>query len=573
MSSDTEVRPSVSPARARFPWWARVGVELIAVVIVIAASLIILARWMGTDWEINLLYSGDSLVLPLVRESVLAGEPFEWVFSSQLFLFPEGLLYWIVSSFTDNPRAALAGLAVLNLVLLYVLLRWCSRLLFRHSRHRLVEVCVALGATATYVVYVLLEPTSDINGTAIASLFLLVSYYPGVVLSGLTAIALTLWVTDSFTDPPVRARRTVVFTVLFVLLGALTGASNPLFWMQVLAPFAVTLFIAVLVRRIPRRWFWTLGIVIAASVIAGYLLRQLMERYGSRGVGSYFNPSMMGESLALLKHVTGDLLTTPHGFLKLLIASVMMLITAVPIARALIGRRRTDPRWHVTSAELILALFSWASVGSLVIGMVITGTMTTRYLEPLFVFPLLSASYEAVRFLRVTLASVTNTRVRRSLVVYGMIVASGLGLLIIIGGLLSIQRASVLAFSEDRSGAACTADLPADAEAGVGTFWLTRNWDLYGTHDDAILQVNSDLTVFPWMINLASYDDQDFTFVVVDPWGFVTDESVAPLGPPKSVQECGGFTIYDYAGTPGEELLNERIDSSLLVEKQLRGFE
>ena len=55
----------------------------------LAAGLIILARWIGTDWEINLLYTGDSLVLPLLRESILAGQPFEWVFSSQLFLFPE----------------------------------------------------------------------------------------------------------------------------------------------------------------------------------------------------------------------------------------------------------------------------------------------------------------------------------------------------------------------------------------------------------------------------------------------------------------------------------------------------
>lgn len=573
MSSDTAVSPTRSPAPARFAWWERAGVELIAVVIVIAASLIILGRWMGTDWEINLLYNGDSLVLPLVRESVLAGEPFEWVFSSQLFLFPESVLYWIVSSFTDNPRAALAGVAVLNLVLLYVLLRWCSRLLFRHSRHRILEVCVALGATATYIVYVLLEPVSDINGTAIASLFLLVSYYPGVVLSGLTAIALTLWVTHSFTDPPVRAARTAVFTVLFVILGALTGASNPLFWMQVIAPFAVTLVIAALLRRITRRWFWTLAVVMVATVAAGYLLRQLMERYGSRGVGSYFNPSMMGESLALLYRVADDLLATPHGFLKLVLASGVLLITAVPIARALFRSRHADLRWQVTSAELILAIFSWVTVSSLLVGMVITGTMTTRYLEPFFVVPLLSASYETVRFLRVTLASIPQTRVRRSLVAFGMIVASGMALLLVVGGMLSVQRASVLAFSEDRGGASCTAELPSDAESGVGTFWLTRNWDLYGTHDEAILQVNSDLTVHPWMINLASYDHQRFTFVVQDPWGFVTEESVAPLGPPKSVQKCDGFTIYDYAGTQGEELLNDLIESSLLAEKRLRGFE
>ena len=86
--------------------------------------------------------------------------------------------------------------------------------------------------------------------------------------------------------------------------------------------------------------------------------------------------------------------------------------------------------------------------------------MTTRYLEPFFVVPLLSASYETVRFLRVTLASIRETRVRRSVVSFGLIVASGLGLLLVVGGVLSVQRASVLAFSEDRGGAGCTAELP-----------------------------------------------------------------------------------------------------------------
>ena len=77
---------------------------------------------------------------------------------------------------------------------------------------------------------------------------------------------------------------------------------------------------------------------------------------------------MMGESLALLNRVADDLLATPHGFLKLLLSSAVLLITAVPIARALFRSRHTDPRWHVTSAELILAIFSWVTVSSLLVG-------------------------------------------------------------------------------------------------------------------------------------------------------------------------------------------------------------
>lgn len=564
--------PGPSPI-ARPAWWKRLGVEALAVLIVLASAMIILGQWIDTAWEINLLYSGDSLVLPLLRESILQGQPFEWVFSSQLFLFPETPLYWIVSTFTSNPRTALVGMAVVNLLLLYVLLRWSSRLLFRHSRHRILEISVALGATAIYVVYVLLEPVSDINGTAVASLFLLVSYYPGVIISGLTSIALVLWATRAFTDPPVRQPRTVVFAVLFVLLGALTGASNPLFWMQVLAPLAATLLIAFAMRRLSRAWFWTLAGTIAVTAAFGYLLRQFLERYTSLGVGSYVDLSLAGESFLLLRHVAEDLVTTPQGFLKLVLASIVLIIAALPIVRVLLRRDAIPGRWHVTSAEFILAVFSWVSVISLMFGMVVTGTLTTRYLVPVLVFPLLSASYEAVKFFRTALLSIRDARVRHSVRTFGLLLASSLAVLILIGGALAAPKAATMAFSEDRGGAGCTAQLPADAEAGVGTFWLTRNWDLYGNHDHPILQVNPDLTVHPWMINLASYEDQDFNFVIIDPWGFVTPESVEPLGEPASITECSGYFIYDYEGTEGDQLLDERVESGLEAAKSLHGFE
>ena len=192
-------------------------------------------------------------------------------------------------------------MAVLNLLLLYVLLRWCSRLLFRHSRHRILEISVALGATAIYVVYVLLEPVADINGTAIASLFLLVSYYPGVIISGLTSVALVLWTTRSLhrssrapaTDPGLRdavrpARRTHRRIEPPVLdAGPRTVRGHPAHRLRM--------------RRLSSAWFWTLAGTIAVTVATGYVFRRFLERYTSLGVDSYIDWTLAGESFLLLR--------------------------------------------------------------------------------------------------------------------------------------------------------------------------------------------------------------------------------------------------------------------------------
>ncbi|MEJ3403538.1 hypothetical protein WDJ51_02215 [Rathayibacter sp. YIM 133350] len=558
--------------RSPRPLWMRFGAEFVAVLIVFSAGVITLSKWYGTAWEINLLYSGDSLVLPLLHGSVIAREPFEWIFSSQLFFFPEAPLYFFVTLFVPSPRAALCGVAILNLILLYVLLRWCSRLLFRHSRHRIIEVSVALGATAMYVVYVLLEPVSDINGTAVASLYLLVAYYSGVIICGLACVGLTLWVTRAFTDPPVRTWRTVFYVILTGLVVALSAGSDPLFNFQVSAPLIATLVIAGAARRLRWRWLLITVGTIGAATLAGAVLHQLWGRFTSLSVSSYVNFDNLAVAFQFLKHVLRDTVSTPYGTLKLILAVGVLLITLLPIVRSFLGSQRFLARWHVTDAEFVLAVFSWVSVVSLLSGAIATGSLTTRYLEPLFVFPLLSASYETVRFFRYLLSSVQRAELRASLSRFGTALVSAIACTILIGAAIAAPNAVDMATSSSRGGAECTAKLPADAKAGVGTFWLTRNWEVYGSHRYPILQVNGDLTVFPAMINMASYLHQEFTFVVVDPWGFVTEDSVKPLGEPNSITECSGYRIYDYAGTPGQTELNAVVHASVDKVRRAHGF-
>src|SRR4051794_4884923 len=71
-------------------------------------------------WADFFLYSGDSLFMVLLRQSLARKEHIEWVVSSQFNLFPEGVLYAISSLVTNSVRASLVLNGVLNVVLFYV---------------------------------------------------------------------------------------------------------------------------------------------------------------------------------------------------------------------------------------------------------------------------------------------------------------------------------------------------------------------------------------------------------------------------------------------------------------------
>jgi len=108
-------------------------VELVPVVAF--AGLIVLNHFATTRWPDAFLYNADSLVLPLIKQSISDGERFRWVFSSQLFIFPEAPLYWLSSLPTDSARVALATNAIVNLTALYALLRVNARLVAHHPHH------------------------------------------------------------------------------------------------------------------------------------------------------------------------------------------------------------------------------------------------------------------------------------------------------------------------------------------------------------------------------------------------------------------------------------------------------
>lgn len=541
------------------------GVEVLAVVVVIFGGFTAVGHIASTAWWFVFLYQGDSIVLPLVEQSIHRGEDFQWVFSSQLFIFPEGLFYAVSSIPSDDPHVVLTINAILNIVVLYALLRLNAHFLARHSRHRFLEICVSLMATGVFGVYVLLEPDAAINTTGIATLFLLTTYYYGAILVGLATTAAIFWVTDTFGAHLWVGRRVAVFSVLVGGMVTLATISNALVIFQVVAPIFLAVLVVYFAGRIPARIFLVLSAVVLGSGVLGFLLRHLFARFLQRDVGDYLALSQVPDTILLFASTFRQLLETGEGTLKLLLSSGLVLVSLVVLVLAIFWQAR--PRWagRITTAEFFIAAFVSISSISLVTGAAITGQLTTRYLLPAFIFPLLMALAIGISIVRRMLLSIERAELRRNLARFSSGVVVLATVLVLGYGGASIPKVVAMDRGEGFTLATCLDDYLGNSAAnGVTSFGLSRPIALYGSQKGALLQVDKKLQIFEWMNNLASYHNKDFSYVILSNDGVVTRKSIAQLGTPKAELTCpAGYTIVDYKGTPGERLLTDLIQTKL----------
>ncbi len=529
------------------------------------AGLATLRHIARTDWIGVFYYNADSLVLPLVERSIHHGEAFQWVFSSQNFFFPEGAFFFLSTLFTDNPRVALSINAVLNLVALYALLRVIAHVLSRHSRHRLLEICIALGAALLFVVFVLLEPIASPNGSGIATPFLFTTYYYGVVLGGLGMLALVLWVTNAFSGHSIERRKKIIFLGAAALLTALVTFSNPLYIFQVIAPLWVTLLILIFMTRVGWRFFLQTIAATGGAVIVAFGIRALMPQLFAAGVSRYVAISNIPMSIENIYLTFKELLSTPQGALKLLIIGLILLVNFALLIFALYGQARPKLRTRISTAEVFIVTFVSVSTVSLAVGQVLTGSLTNRYLEPTFIFPLVTVLAIGVYTLRRMLLEVRRVELRRSLSRFAVGIAGGVSVVIVLAGSLSIPIVADANRSDNYTASSCLEKFVGTSGVnGVGTFWTTRPFELYGNLSGRFLQVKPDMTIFEWMNNRAAYANKDFSYVVYDGSGvFTRDDITRTLGQPKNVVTCDGYEIYNYAGMAGEKTLTDTIDRSL----------
>lgn len=555
------------------------AVEAWPVLIVIGLVALALRQMAASDWKDVLLYNGDSIVLPLLSQSFERGELFHWTFSTQTFLFPEYPLFWLCTLVAGSYRAALLLNAVVNVLLLYTLLRLIVRYIAPARRGR--QVAFTTLAMVVFLACVLSEPAANlippgiVDYGSIATLFLLTTYYYGVILVGLATILILLWFTNGMTYRLWGRRRLALYAGAIIVPGTLTMYSNPLYLLQVVLPLGATLLLLMLAGRMPPRWFIAALTPLVVATSLGGALRILFSQYLSSDFRNYVGPTQAFQAFERLLITLSHWLATPTGIGKMVLLLVPILgLVAYSVALVWrvvrLRRRGLPPLVRIDTIDALLVLFVSTSAVSLVLGHIVTGQLLTRYLVPLFIFPLLGVLLLAkpTSYGRAVpvVAGRGSGSLGRSQSRVRAVAGIAIGTALLAG--LSIAAASrplAAMADEDYAPARCLDDWLDGGDAnGVGPFMVVRPIMLYGEQRGRILQVVDDVVVQPWMNNLALYEDTRFSYVLVAP-----DRDPAKvrevLGEPASVTQCPTFAIYDYAGTPGENTLNEWIGATLAI--------
>jgi hypothetical protein len=527
----------------------------------------------NTQWENFFFNNSDMLTLPLVQQSIALKEPFHLVFSSQIFLFPESILYVFSSLITPDFRWAIIVNAFLNCVLLYALFRWIAGLFVPVVVARL----YSLGATLFFIFLCWLEPETTIN---IATPFLATTVYYGVILCSLASIALTTIFIRRLDNHPWKSlvrRNARVLAGLFVI-ATLVILSNPLYLFQFVAPLAAVCMLAWLINVMSFRNALLILAPQLAGAVVGMAARTLFFRSffsPSGGIGNYLHFKLIGAAARTLKD---NALLLWHGSWqeKLELILIVFGVTAALVVLLAVIHVATKPKPN-RLPKISLDLFLLAGLGALtpllvLIGSVLTGNPVPRYLIPIIIFPLLSLLF-LISFLKFRKRDLRVARL-------GLVAVAGILLLL---GIASNPVHSIKGVTNyDTADQQCLDDFLGKTpyKTGVAQYWRARGLQLNSRAHLKVLQVEGQLTRFTWLYNSSAYKVYTPNFVVVDRvpvpsydanisvddfFAIKGSTVTAVLGEPANIYSCPSFEIYTYPNnTPAPNVLKKRLQNTSL---------
>lgn len=536
-------RHSARNSRKRSDFQRLVSCELAPIAIVLLMVTLEMRHLARTSWMSFFLYGGDALTLPLFRESLAHHQLWMPVVSTQLLVFPEGVLYAICSAVTTSIRASLVANAYANIILLYLAVRSIAPTVIGRTGRRgaaSAAFCVAL------VVLMLLEIEGGKANLQFATLNLLTTYYFGLVLGGIVLLAATV----RQLRPTKRLIGVPGWTAVAVTVSTATYGSDPLFLLWVSVPIAVTSLVLLALRRVPARQVVVVIACQVVSVLAGTALRHPLSRFIGSSADSYVQFGMIGQALASFRSMIHSMWIHPSERVELVLLALILMTAVVQFVHFV--RRPPESPATRASAALVIVTFALVAPMTDVMGILVSGNSTSRYFIPVFVFPLLAVIPLADQVL--IRRPTTRNGAWRGAAVSGAAVAATV---ILIPGVQPLLDPGAF------PGGMCFNQIAAlRGRTGVGDFTTSRALEAYGSNGTHVLQVLPNLLPFGWLVNLGSFEHRELSFVVVDrtvgqPVDLVASDTM-PLGSPTSVTSCPGFDVYAYLrGTHGHAVLNQ----------------
>lgn len=530
-------------------------IEVGGAVVALALALIAVGAVVGGARAELLFYDGDSVLFELVHRSIAEGLPFHWAMSAVLFFFPEIPVYLGLRAIAATGQQAILLNAILNLVVLYALVRIIAALVSSRRIHGLVAGMVGYGAV---ILCLLSETTGSKETLELTTLFLIGTYYYGSILAAFASVALVVFlVRRSLAGSHLRSRGSVIAAAALVVLAVASTMSNPLYVLWGAVPLAGALLVTALFTRVG--WgtaIWLVGLLAAGSVL-GIVARIPLAPFVSPSALSYVYPGRQVESFFFYLARIADLRFTPFAGELVL----FLLLSAAAVAAVVVAfRTRANPVLLLVAAfGLITPLLVFAFNVAL-------GTESVRYLQPLYFAPVLSVVVLVAVLLgrETSRVPVTAQRAAAAVVAAAVVIA-------VVPAVGSVASAAGSRY--DRVG--CLEQWVDGRDlTGTGMFWDIRAMKAYGDESVSIVQTDFGLIdAFPWLVDVADFYDADVSYVIVaageDGWQQTVIDTV---GAPAGVVDCATYRIMDYVGTPGEARLSALLSESGRADAIARGF-
>ena len=475
--------------------------EAAAAVAALALSLIVVAHLVATERAALLFTDGDSVITVLITRSLSAGEPQDWAMSSVLFL-PEIAVFWLLSLLGLPIMATVLLNAVINLLALYLALRFVTR-----------TPVAALAAFTAFAALALLESSGSRESLELASLMATTTYYSATVIGVLVTLGLLL---------RLPGRPAVLAGVATVAL--VSTASNPIFLAWAVLPFALLLIAA---RHLPVR-ARVLGLIaLGGGAALGMLVRLPLAPWITNTGAGYAQPSQWGESARYYGDLVADRAQDAAGVASLLVWGILV---ALGVTLTVLCLRRR---------QLLLASIaavSWMAPLLVVVGAVALGTHASRYIQPAVFLPVLAVA------VLVAMVPAPHRLVDARLVVPGTALVLAIVAAVLLPGVVQAGSRQ----HPDADVACVTQWVAESGEVGAGQFWTIRAPKAYADDPAALVQVDLQLNAYAWLVNRQDFAVERVSFLVSDELSFAFDLPPRLASATTQTNDCGRYTITDF---------------------------
>jgi hypothetical protein len=539
----------------------KIAAEALAALCATALAALLLAHLTASPRVWLLLYDGDSVLPALIAGSVRAEQGADWALSAVAFI-PESAVYLALAALGLSTQATLALNAVTNLLALYVALRLVAGAALRPAADAALGPAVnaaprpeagaappglalgrpalALTAFAVFIGFGLLESSASRETLELATLLATTTYYSAAVIGTVLGLALLVRVLAPAREEARPERGARAAAVLLTVITALSVMSNPIVGLWFVAPLLALTAGALATGLASRPRVAAAALALVAGSTIGAVLRLPLGGLLTEGPGDKLRPGAFAASARYYADLLAQRWVDGGWPVVLAVAVLLALGTTATIAA--VRARRLGPA--------LVATASWLIPLASVLGAVVLGTQSPRYLQPVLFAPVLAVLALPVLvdtvLARNRRASARTRRMpagRRAGRLASAAAAVVLTALVALGGISAVTGARQLDAVDASVG--CVVDwVEASARTGVGTFWTVRAPKAYLADPRRLVQVDAQLNGYAWLVNREDFVADRASFVVVSDEG---GPVAVPSGLPKPERvDCGRYTILDY---------------------------